>query len=238
MEVGERAIHDAHALPLAEADAHRGLLRLHALQDRFNFLVSQRSGPTSRADKSRYPGGVADQVPRLVVHDHLHEDVAGEDAALHHTPLPLFDIHLFFHRHDNAENLVLHPCRAHPVLQVSLDLVFVARVGVYNVPGRVLRDLVQRNQGIYFLRFRRLFLLRFFAVGGRLYLWLRLFLQGRNSYLGCLRSRRSTQGCCLFRILRKRVPRFLYNQLFLQDIFLRHGCFSGENHCLRRPISQ
>jgi hypothetical protein len=75
-------------------------------------------------------------VPGVVVHVHLDEHVAGQD--------PLLDLHLLavlglddlLGRHDDApdERLLLH--RHATVLEVGLDLVLVAGIGVDDVPAK------------------------------------------------------------------------------------------------------
>ena len=49
--------------------------------------------------------------------------------------LALADLDLVFHRHEDLEDLVVHAHRFDAMLEVRLDLVLVARVGVDDVPA-------------------------------------------------------------------------------------------------------
>ena len=91
-------------------------------------------GAVARADEARHARRVADDVPGLVAHRHLDQHVAGEDLAVHGLALAVLDLDLLLDRDEDLEDLVLHAHRLDAVLEVGLDLVLVARVGVDHVP--------------------------------------------------------------------------------------------------------
>src|SRR5690606_19011090 len=111
LEVGERPAHDADVLPLLEPDLRLGLGRslLDLLGHARHFFVADRRRLVTRAaheagDARRAPH----DVPGLVVEDHAHEDVAGEELALRRALLPLDHLdHLLLGDQDLVEQVLL-----------------------------------------------------------------------------------------------------------------------------------
>src|SRR6185436_11734281 len=120
VEVGERSRDDPHHVVLLESEAE---LRLHLLllhrQDLLHLTTRERRGLASRPgrDEPRHPGRVPDDVPRVVVVDHLDQEVAGEDLALDDLLLAALDLHDVLHRDVDVEDLVLHLHRVDPRLE-------------------------------------------------------------------------------------------------------------------------
>ena len=93
------------------------------------------------------PSQVADNEPAVGIEDHLDEDVARIDLLLDGVPLALADLDLVLHRDEHLEDLVLHAHRLDAVLEVRLDLVLVAGVGVDDVPALLGLGRLRRHLG-------------------------------------------------------------------------------------------
>ena len=103
-------------------------------EDLDDLVQRQRRRPRRGADEAGDARGVAHRAPRLVVEVHPHQDVAGEDLALHLLALAVLDLDDLFGRHLDLEDVVLHVERRDAALEVGLHLVLVAGVGVHDVP--------------------------------------------------------------------------------------------------------
>ncbi len=123
----------------------RGRLGLHALDDLGHFFRAQRRRLVAHPDEAGHAGRIAHDVPRVLGHDHLHQDVAGEDAPLDRAARAVAHLDLFFGRHDDVEDLVLHPHRVDALFEVVAHLVLVARVAVDHVPAPVVVRLLRRG---------------------------------------------------------------------------------------------
>jgi hypothetical protein len=86
------------------------------------------------ADEPGHTRRVPDDVPRVVGHHHLDEHVAREDLLLDRPPLAVLDLDLLLGGDHHLEDLVLDAHRLDAVLEVGLDLVLIAGVGVNDVP--------------------------------------------------------------------------------------------------------
>ena len=120
-----------------ESEAERGLhLFLLHDEDLLDLALRQRRGlgPRARRDEPGHARRVANDVPRVVVVDHLHQQVAREDLLLDDLLLAALDLHHILHGDVHAEDLALHLHGVDAVLEVRLDLVLVARVRVDHVP--------------------------------------------------------------------------------------------------------
>src|ERR1041385_745231 len=135
-EVGERPVHHPHALAELELDADLRLL-LDLLEDRLELDLLQRHRLVAGAHEAGHAGRVPDDVPGLVGHDHLDQDVAGEDPLLDVPALAVLDLDLVLHRDEYLEDLVLHVHGLDPLLEVLLGLFLVAGVRVDDVPLRL-----------------------------------------------------------------------------------------------------
>jgi hypothetical protein len=80
-----------------------------------------------------------DEVPGVVGHFHLDQHVAGKEAALGDRLLAVLQLDDFFHRHQDAAELVLQLGAVDALAQVSLDGFFHAGIGVDDVPALVRR---------------------------------------------------------------------------------------------------
>src|SRR4051812_41410527 len=154
-ELGERPVGDAHALALRERDAELRRLDAHVPEDLLDLGLVERDrlAPDTRdvraADEARHARGVPDDEPAVGVEDHLDEHVPGIDLLLNRMALALADLDLVLHRHEDLEDPVVHAHGLDTVLEVGLDLVLVARVGVDDVPALLgrLAGLRRRSLG-------------------------------------------------------------------------------------------
>src|SRR5579859_4674568 len=143
-EVVEWAVDNAHLLAGLEGHLHLGRLGLHPPQDLGHFFRAERGGRVAHAHEAGDAGRVAHHVPRVFTHDHLHQQIAREDAALHRAPLAVLDLDLFFGGHHHVENLALHAHRIDALLEVVAHLVFIAGIAVDDEPvAAVLRRLAE-----------------------------------------------------------------------------------------------
>src|SRR5580700_2448075 len=139
MEVRERPVDDAHVLADLVLDIDLGgRLGLDLLLDAPNLVLLQRNGLVARADEGGDARRVADHVPRLVGHDHVHEDVAREDPLADLATLPVLDLHDLLGRYQDVKDLVVHVHRLDALQEVRANLLFMAGVRVHHVPAGVL----------------------------------------------------------------------------------------------------
>src|SRR5215211_659889 len=133
-QLGERAGGDGDGLADLPLDPRLELLDRLGLEDLGHFLLGQRGRLGPRAHEAGHDGGVPDHVPVVVVQVHADQQVAGEDLAGDDLLLAALDLHDVFHGNHDLEDPLLHVHRGDAALEVGLDLVLVARVGVDDVP--------------------------------------------------------------------------------------------------------
>src|SRR6185369_10697326 len=136
-EVVERAIGYAHDLTRLEEDLRPRLVDafLHPIQDRLRLALRDRRGlVAAAADEPEHLRNLFHEVPRLVVHLHLHEHIAREELALALAALPFAHLDHFLGRHEDLAELVLETRATHAVDQRALHLVLVVRICVHDEP--------------------------------------------------------------------------------------------------------
>src|SRR5918999_4780166 len=133
-QLGERARGDGDGLADLPLDPRLELLDRLGLEDLGHFLLGQRGRLGPGADEAGHAGRVPDHVPGVVVQVHADQQVAGEDLAGDDLLLAALDLHDVFHGDDDLEDLLLHVHRGDAALEVGLDLVLVAGIGVDDVP--------------------------------------------------------------------------------------------------------
>src|SRR3954451_16819521 len=138
VEVGQRAARHLDRLAQVELDLRaRALGRGDArLEDAVDLAGGERHGLRAGADEPGHAGRVLDDRPRIVVQVHVHEHVAGEDALLGLHLLAVLRLDHLLGRHDDAAETHALPHRLDAVLQVGLDLVLMAGIGVDDVPAK------------------------------------------------------------------------------------------------------
>ena len=96
------------------------------------------------------PGRVADDVPGVVVEVAAHEQVAGEHLLLDDDLLAVLELDDVLHRDDDLVDALLHVHRGDAGLEVLLDLLLVARLGVDHEPAAraVVGALDGRGRGL------------------------------------------------------------------------------------------
>src|SRR5579885_3039655 len=138
------------------------------LPDPVDLALPQRHGLRAGADEAGHAGRVLDHRPRVVVQVHVHEHVAGEDALLRLHLLPVLRLDHLLGRDDDAAEAGPLPHRLDAVLEVGLDLVHLAGIGVDDVPaeqayGSWLRG-VRRDRTLSIAYFRSTFETTFFQI--------------------------------------------------------------------------
>ena len=135
MEVGERTVDDADVLTHLVLDGDLGRGRLAADPDDVADLVLlQRDRLVARADEGGDPRRIAHHVPGLVAHDHVDQDVAGEDPPGHAATLSVLDLDDILRGDQHIEDLVVHVHRLDTLEQVRPDLFLVSGVGMDDEP--------------------------------------------------------------------------------------------------------
>src|SRR6185503_12103082 len=119
VEARKRSFVDADVIALLE-----GVLRLRLLGRRFDllenvidFFFAQRRRLGARADKAGHLRRVLHDVPRMVGHVHLDQDVAGEKPLRAHDLLAAAHLGDLFGRNQDVANLFLEPVGLYPLLQ-------------------------------------------------------------------------------------------------------------------------
>src|SRR5215213_6718927 len=133
-QLGERAGGDGDGLADLPLDLRLQLLDRLGLEDLGHFLLRQRGWLGPGADEAGHAGRVADHVPGVIVQVHADQQVAREDLAGDDLLLAALDLHDVFHGDHDLEDPLLHVHRGDAALEVGLDLVLVAGVGVDDVP--------------------------------------------------------------------------------------------------------
>src|SRR5207344_599531 len=140
VEARERSLVDPHLLAALERVLRLRLLgrRAHLRQDLLDLVLAERRRLRASPDEPGDLRRVLHDVPRVVGHVHLDQDVPREEPAraLHFAPAALLDDVLG--RDQDLADLALQPVRLHALLERLLHLVLEPRIGVDDVP--VLRD--------------------------------------------------------------------------------------------------
>jgi hypothetical protein len=111
--------------------------------------LGQRHGLVARTDEAGHTGRVLDQVPSVVGHLHVHQDVTGHGALLDRDALAVLQLGDLLGRDDHAAHPLARTHRLDAVLEVVLDLVLVTRIGVDHVPAKhLLKALVLLGLGL------------------------------------------------------------------------------------------
>src|SRR4029079_19658016 len=119
-EVVERNVGHAHDLTGLEQDLRPRLVDafLHAIQDLLRLSIADRRGPiAAAADETEHLRHFLDQMPGLVVHLHLHEDVAREEPALALATLSFTHLDDLLGRHENLAEPVLETVASDALLE-------------------------------------------------------------------------------------------------------------------------
>ena len=103
-----------------------------------DLVQAQRNGVVGVAHEAGDTGGVADGAPGSIRQVHADQDVAGNADAVDDLALGVLDLHDFFHGNLDFEDVIFHVQGLDAGLKVCLDAVFVAGVGVDDVPVTLL----------------------------------------------------------------------------------------------------
>ena len=74
-------------------------------------------------------------MPALIVHPHVHEDVAGKDALRNSLALPALNLDFIFLRDEYFENLVPHIHVGHALLEVLLHAALMSGISMQHIPA-------------------------------------------------------------------------------------------------------
>ena len=145
VEAGERPFVDPHLLALLEHVLRLRLLgrRPHLLENLLDFVFAERRRLRARADEPGDLRRVLHDVPRVVGHVHLDQDVAGEKPLRRHDLLAAAHLDDVLGRDQDLADVVLQPVRLHALAERLGDLLLEPRVRVDDVP--VLRRDVRHD---------------------------------------------------------------------------------------------
>src|SRR5205823_13563066 len=99
----ERTVVDANALALGELDLERVSLDPRLLEDLLGLALFERGRAVAGAHEAGDTRRVAHDVPGIVAHHHLDQDVAGEDLLVNGLPLAVLDLDLLLHGYEHLE---------------------------------------------------------------------------------------------------------------------------------------
>src|SRR5216684_4691965 len=104
LEVHEGALDHPHLVPFLEGGLELRLLRslLHLPQDALDLGQGERDGLGPGPDEAGHLGRRANEMPRIIGHLHLHQQVAGEELLLGLDPLALPDLAYLLVRYHHA----------------------------------------------------------------------------------------------------------------------------------------
>src|SRR4051812_14951669 len=134
-EVRQRPRDDLDRLADRELRLRRDLLGDLAVQQPVDLWLRQRHRLVRGADEAGHAGRPLDELPRVVVELHVHEDVAGHRPLLDGRLLVVLHLGHRLGRDDDVAHGAALVQRQRAVLEVLLDLVLVSGVGVDDVPA-------------------------------------------------------------------------------------------------------
>ena len=100
---GVHAGNNSNGISLCKVN--RNILRLNS--KRLHFSFRQRNRLTSGSHKTCHTSGVADNIPCVVIHDHIDQDISREHFLLNGLSGAVFQFHYILHRNLNLKNLIL-----------------------------------------------------------------------------------------------------------------------------------
>ena len=103
----------------------------------FDFRLSNRSGFVVDTDKTGNTLGGADGNPRFVGNYHLNNNVTGEGLFLSFDFLTAANDHFALNGDNGLKDLVFQIHGLNTSLQIFDNFVFVARIGVDDIPSRI-----------------------------------------------------------------------------------------------------
>ena len=70
----------------------------------------------------------------MFIDDHIHENITGKHLAGNHLFLAVPHLNFVLNRNNDIENHLAHARRVHEPLEVRLNLVLIARIGMDDIP--------------------------------------------------------------------------------------------------------
>ena len=136
-ETAERSVDDPDPIALLVRVlgldlGDRAFLRL--LENRLHLFLGQRRRVRAASDKSRDLGRILHNMPGVVVHFHLDEDVAREELPLGFPLLPSLERQDLFGRNKDLGDPILQPQLGHRFQYAGLHLVLKAGIRMHHVP--------------------------------------------------------------------------------------------------------
>ena len=123
-------------MPNLEANFDLGRHVFDAAHDLVHFFLAERRWFIPHAHEASDSGGVAHDIPRVFIHNHVNQDVTRKHPALDGTALAVFQFDFFFSRNNHLVDAVaahiMHRSRA--MLKVFFNLVFIARIAMNDIP--------------------------------------------------------------------------------------------------------
>ena len=133
-EIGERSFDDFDGFADGKGGFVFGSGLGHKFHDGVDFGFGQGSGLLTDADKAGYPLCGTDCQPGIVVDDHFDQHVAGEELFFDGFFLAVMNFDLVLGGDQQLKHLVFQIHGFDPGGEGEGDFVFVAGVGVDNVP--------------------------------------------------------------------------------------------------------
>src|SRR3989344_5308927 len=107
---------------------------IHSPEKLIHFFFIKRHRKNTRPHETRHARGGPDYIPRIVGHDHVHEDIARVNLFFFLHALAALDFYFLLGWHDDIKNLVLHSQGLYALTEVPNNGVFIPRIGMNPVP--------------------------------------------------------------------------------------------------------
>lgn len=133
-ELLERTVDDADQVSDRKVGSMLDLIRIHSAEELVNLGLVERSRDISRSYETGNSRGISNDIPRVISHDHVHEDISRIDPLLFFDSLPCLDLDLLLARNDDIENLVFHAQRFDSLLEVSENGILISGICMDRVP--------------------------------------------------------------------------------------------------------
>ena len=98
------------------------------------FFFFKRNRIYSRADETGNSGSIAHNIPRIIRHNHIHQDITGINLFFYFHSLAGFYFYFLFNRNNDIKNFIVHPERINTLTQIAKNHIFISSISMNSVP--------------------------------------------------------------------------------------------------------
>src|SRR3569833_1842087 len=138
VEIGEGTFCDTHDLTRFKLDLGPRLLHafLYSLLDLLVFLLGDGRGAVAgAADETHHLGHVFHEMPGVVVHLHLHQDITGKEFPVALALLPGAHLHHLIGGHEYLAELLFHAVQFDALTHRAHHLVLETGINMHHIPA-------------------------------------------------------------------------------------------------------